>query len=109
MGSTDWKPVTDGIDLAWACCRSVRGRHDELPVPFSALVTLLTPIPHIQALPYAPSECRKCRCALNCYCRIDFSYGTWMCPLWCATPSKTLALTRAAPEATVGRPCGAHS
>ena len=71
------------VELAWQYCRNQKQAQAQLPVPFSALVTPLAPIPGLQRLEYAPTECRKCKAYLNCHCQLDLRTTTWLCPFWC--------------------------
>lgn len=83
-GMTQEFAMEDGIHLTWQYCHSTKGNHDELAVPFSALVELLRPLEGMHVLPYPPSFCGQCKSTLNCYAEVDFGNSLWRCPLWCA-------------------------
>jgi hypothetical protein len=76
--------VTDGIHLTWQYCHSTKAAHDDLPIPFSALVELLCYVEGMPVLPYPPTYCGHCKSALNCYCEVFFDRNMWRCPVWYA-------------------------
>lgn len=80
----EFGPQWDGVDTTWRSSRNTAAGQESLPIPFSALVHVLAQIPGLQQLEYPPTSCSQCNAALNCHAQMDFSKGTWRCPLWCA-------------------------
>lgn len=73
---------TDGIYLTWQYCQNTKSAHEELSVPFAALVELLAPVEGMHVVQYPPSLCGNCKSALNCYCEVDYDRSMWRCPVW---------------------------
>ena len=74
---------SDGIHLTWQYCQNTKQAHEDLSVPFAALVELLAPVDGMHVLQYPPTLCGNCKSALNCYAEIDFERSMWRCPVWC--------------------------
>jgi hypothetical protein len=72
----------DGIHLTWQYCLNTKPSHEELCVPFSALIELLAPVEGMHVLQYPPSLCGNCKSALNCYSEVDYERSMWRCPVW---------------------------
>jgi hypothetical protein len=101
----------DGIHLTWQYCQSTKASHEELSVPFSALIELLAPVEGMHVLQYPPSLCGNCKSALNCYCEVDYERSMWRCPVWCAPVYTALCCVPSSSspgflEALSRAPCG---